>query len=55
MTASRKFKSDAFEAIHSAVAGMHRAGTISRGTMRAFDESCLAVPPVIATVEKRGL
>jgi putative transcriptional regulator len=39
----RKFKSDAFEAIHSAVAGMHRAGTIDKATMRHFDETCLAV------------
>ena len=38
----RKFKSDAFEAIHNAVAGMHRAGTIDKATMRHFDETCLA-------------
>jgi len=38
-----RFKSDAFEAIHSAVAGMHRAGTIDKATMRQFDETCLAV------------
>ena len=37
-----KFKSDAFEAIHSAAAGMHRAGTIDKATMRHFDETCLA-------------
>ena len=40
----RKFKSDAFEAIHSAASGMARAGTISKETMREFDASCLAVP-----------
>ena len=38
----RKFKSDAFEAIHSAAEGMHRAGTIDKATMRHFDETCLA-------------
>jgi putative transcriptional regulator len=38
----RKFKSDAFEAIHSAVAGMYRTGTIDKATMRHFDETCLA-------------
>ena len=48
MTATRKFKSDAFEAIHSAVAGMERAGTIDKATMRDFDESCLAITPAIA-------
>jgi putative transcriptional regulator len=44
MTENRKFKSDAFEAIHSSVSGMYRAGTIDKATMREFDESCLSVP-----------
>jgi putative transcriptional regulator len=48
MTSTRKFKSDAFEAIHSAVAGMERAGTISKATMREFDETCLAAAPAIS-------
>jgi putative transcriptional regulator len=46
MTKTRKYKSDAFEAIHSDVSGMYRAGTIDKATMRSFDESCLAVPPL---------
>jgi len=45
MTATRNFKSDAFEAIHSAVAGMARAGTIDKATLRDFDETCLAITP----------
>ena len=44
MTRNRKYKSDAFEAIHSSAAGMYRAGTIDKATMRQFDESCLSVP-----------
>ena len=44
MAKNNKYKSDAFEAIHSAVSGMARAGTIDKATMRRFDESCLAVP-----------
>jgi putative transcriptional regulator len=44
MRTKLKFKSDAFEAIHSSVSGMYRAGTIDKATMRKFDESCLAVP-----------
>ncbi len=48
MTRNRKFKSDAFEAIHSSVAGMYRAGTIDKATMREFDESCLSVPTAMA-------
>jgi putative transcriptional regulator len=41
---NRKYKSDAFEAIHSSVMGMFRAGTIDQATMREFDASCLSVP-----------
>ena len=55
MTATRRFKSDAFEAIHGAVAGMQRAGTIDRATMRDFDETCLAITPPIAPAEIKRL
>ena len=48
MTPKAKFKSDALEAIHSAATGLRRAGTIDKATMRGFDESCLATPPVFA-------
>ena len=44
MTKKNKYKSDAFEAIHSSVTGMYRAGTIDKATMREFDAACLAVP-----------
>ena len=39
-----KYKSEAFEAIHSTVSAMYRVGTIDKATMREFDESCLTVP-----------
>jgi putative transcriptional regulator len=55
MTATRKFKSDAFEAVHSAVAGMYRTGTIDKATMRDFDETCLAATPPIAPAEIKRL
>lgn len=48
MTSKAKFKSDAFEAIHSAAQGLHRAGTIDKATMRDFDASCLVSPVEIA-------
>lgn len=48
MTTKPKFKSDAFEAIHSAAQGLHRAEVIDKATMRDFDESCLATPPEIS-------
>jgi putative transcriptional regulator len=47
MTRKPKFKSDAFEAIHSSASGMFKAGFIDEATMREFDESCLSVPPPI--------
>ena len=36
MTNSKKYKSEIHEAIHSTVAGMYRAGTIDKQTMRRF-------------------
>lgn len=44
MTTKRKFRSDAFEAIHSSASALHKVGAISKDTMRSFDDSCLAVP-----------
>ena len=44
MNHKRKFKSDAFEAIHSSVSAMFKVGAIDKATMRRFDASCLAAP-----------
>ena len=44
MKTRRTFRSDAFEAIHSSAAALHRAGAIGKNTMRSFDESCLSTP-----------
>ncbi len=44
MARNIKYKSDAFEAIHSSVNRLYRVGAIDKATMRRFDESCLAVP-----------
>ncbi len=43
-----KFKSDAYEAIHSSASALYRIGAIDQATMREFDESCLAVPAPLA-------
>jgi len=45
MTTKRKFKSDAFEAIHASASALYKFGGIDKATMRDFDASCLAVPP----------
>jgi putative transcriptional regulator len=44
MTTKLKFKSDAFEAIHSSAHALFKVGAIDKATLRNFDESCLAVP-----------
>ena len=43
----RKFKNDAFEAIHASAAALHQVGAIGKATMREFDESCLVTPSLI--------
>lgn len=54
MTTKRKFKSDAFEAIHASASALHRVGAIDKSTIGEFDELCLAEPSAIAHVEARG-
>jgi putative transcriptional regulator len=44
MAKKLRYKSEALEAIHSSVAGMYRAGTIDKTTMRSFDVSCVVAP-----------
>jgi putative transcriptional regulator len=39
--ASAPARSDAFEAIHSAASSLHRAGSITKATMREYDALCL--------------
>lgn len=55
MSKGPKFKSDAFEAIHSSAEGMFRLGTISKATMRQFDESCLSKPSPIEPAQIKQL
>ncbi len=55
MPGKNAFKSDAFEAIHSAVAGMAKAGTIDKETMRRFDASCLTTPSPMDPAEIKAL
>ena len=44
MATKRKFKSDAFAAIHSSASALYKVGGIDKATMRSFDLSCLATP-----------
>ena len=47
MATKRKFRSDAFEAIHASASALHRLGAIDKATMREFDESCWVTPPIM--------
>lgn len=40
MSTKRKYKSEAFEAIHSSASALHKVGAIDKATMRNFDDSC---------------
>lgn len=42
---STRTKNDAFAAIQSAAQGLHRAGGISKTTLREYDELCIAAIP----------
>lgn len=44
MTTKNKFKTDAFEAIHSSASALYKVGAIDKATLRSFDVSCLATP-----------
>jgi putative transcriptional regulator len=55
MTTKRRFKSDAFEAIHNAVEGMYEVGTVDKETMRTFDEACLSIPMELSPTEIKAL
>lgn len=47
MTAKKKFKSDAFEAIHASATALLKIGAIDKIKMKTFDESCFATPQEI--------
>ena len=55
MTASTKFKSDAFASIHQSAQALHKIGAISKTTLREFDESCLSIPKVFKPQEIKKL
>ncbi|RMW94972.1 helix-turn-helix domain-containing protein [Pseudoxanthomonas spadix] len=38
----KKYRSEAFAAIHETMEALHEAGAVDKQTMREFDEGCLA-------------
>ena len=51
----RRYRSEAFAAIHETMAAMHRVGAISKVTMREFDEACLETVETIKPAQIRAL
>lgn len=51
MKKKRKFKSEAFEAIHSSAHALFDIGAIDKTTMRDFDDSCLLETPEIEATQ----
>ena len=46
MAMKKKFKTDAFEAIHESALALHSVGAIDKATMRKFDVACLVKTPI---------
>jgi putative transcriptional regulator len=55
MSTKSKYKSEAFEAVHSAARGMYRSGTIAKATMRHFDQTCLVAPTELSPKQIKRL
>lgn len=54
MKTQRKYKSKAFEAIHSSATALHKVGAIDQVTMNNFDQSCLVnIPNITPTQIKK--
>jgi putative transcriptional regulator len=55
MATKRKFKSEAFEAIHSSATALRKVGAISKRTMRDFDEAALSAPGPLGPAQIKKL
>lgn len=51
----KKYRSDAFAAIHETMEGLHELGAIDKRTMREFDEACLTPVQALAPDEIRQI
>ena len=48
---TKKYRSEAFAAIHETMEALHEVGTIDKQTMRQFDEACLTPIQVLSPEE----
>ena len=52
---AKKYRSEAFAAIHETMEGLYEVGAIDKQTMREFDEACLTPVQVLAPEEIRQI
>ncbi len=52
---TKKYRSDAFAAIHETMEALHEAGAINKQTMREFDAACLTPVELLSPEEIRLL
>lgn len=52
---TKKYRNDAFAAIHETMEALHEAGAINKQTMREFDAACLTPIVVLSPEEIRLL
>ena len=55
MATKRKYKSDAFEAIHSSATALHKVGAIGKRKMRDFDEAAFRAPDPLEPGEIKSI
>lgn len=51
----KRYKSEAFAAIHETASGLHETGVINKKTMRRFDEACLTPVLELSPKEIRAI
>ncbi|END8740103.1 DNA-binding transcriptional regulator [Escherichia coli] len=52
---SKNYRSDALASVHEMMESLHDIGTITKQTMREFDETCLQPAPVMSPERIRAL
>jgi putative transcriptional regulator len=52
---AKKYRGDAFAAIHETMEGLHKVGAIDKQTMREFDWACLTPVYVLAPEEVKQI
>lgn len=52
---TKKYRSEAFAAIHETMEALHEVGAVDKQTMREFDEACLTPVRPLEPVEIRAI